>query len=115
MANAGFQISGMTCAACSARVEKAASGVSGVSSVAVNLLKNSMQLEYDGREETVSAVIDAVEAAGYGARVSGGENRDLKDAQQREGKAAENIAALEAKRVKMRLMVSFIFAIPCSI
>ena len=112
MANAGFQISGMTCAACSARVEKAASGVSGVSSVAVNLLKNSMQLEYDGREETVSAVIDAVEAAGYGARVSGGENRDLKDAQQREGKAAENIAALEAKRVKMRLMVSFIFAIP---
>lgn len=112
MANAGFQISGMTCAACSARVEKAASGVSGVSSVAVNLLKNSMQLEYDGREETVSAVIDAVEAAGYGAQVSGGENRDLQDAQQRDGKAAENIAALEAKRVKMRLMVSFIFVIP---
>lgn len=112
MANVGFQISGMTCATCSARVEKAASGVSGVSSVAVNLLKNSMQLEYDGREETVSAVIDAVEAAGYGAQVSGGENRDLQDAQQRDGKAAENIAALEAKRVKMRLIVSFIFAIP---
>ena len=62
-----FDVTGMTCAACSARVEKAARGVDGVSDVAVNLLKNSMEVDSDGSPETLAAVAAAVEKAGYGA------------------------------------------------
>ena len=56
-----FAISGMSCAACSARVEKAALGVPGVEHAAVNLLKNSMELGYDGQPATVAAVCAAIE------------------------------------------------------
>ena len=62
-----FDVTGMTCAACSARVTKAASGVEGVEAVAVNLLKNSMEVEYDGEPATLAAVSAAVDKAGYGA------------------------------------------------
>ena len=62
-----FDVTGMTCAACSARVEKAVRAVDGVSDVAVNLLKNSMEVDSDGAPETLSAVVAAVEKAGYGA------------------------------------------------
>ena len=62
-----FDVTGMTCAACSAHVEKAARGVEGVSDVAVNLLKNSMEVDSDGAPETLAAVAAAVEKAGYGA------------------------------------------------
>ena len=61
-----YNVTGMSCAACSARVEKAVAGVAGVSEVSVSLLTNSM-----GVEGTASAkdIIAAVEAAGYGASV----------------------------------------------
>ena len=59
-----FNVTGMTCAACSARVEKAVSAVDGVDMVAVNLLTNSMVV--DGKADA-SVVIGAVENAGYGA------------------------------------------------
>ncbi len=62
-----FDITGMTCAACSARVGKAASGVPGVSEANVNLLKNSMELDYDGNPKTAQAVVAAIEKEGYGA------------------------------------------------
>lgn len=62
-----FDITGMTCAACEARVQRSASRVAGVTSANVNLLKNSMVLEYDGRPETVEAVETAIGSAGYGA------------------------------------------------
>lgn len=62
-----FDITGMTCAACEARVQRSASCVAGVTSANVNLLKNSMVLEYDGRPETVEAVETAIGSAGYGA------------------------------------------------
>ena len=62
-----LDITGMTCAACSSRVGKAASGVAGVAEADVNLLKNSMVLDYDGKPETVAAVIAAIDKAGYGA------------------------------------------------
>ena len=62
-----FDVSGMTCAACSARVEKTTSGVVGVEHVVVNLLKNSMEVEYDGNPATLAAISAAVEKAGYGA------------------------------------------------
>ena len=62
-----FDITGMTCAACSARVQKAAGAVAGVTEANVNLLKNSMELDYDGSPATVEAVCAAIDRAGYGA------------------------------------------------
>ena len=62
-----FDITGMTCAACSARVGKAAGECAGVTEANVNLLKNSMELVYDGSPKTVDAVVKAIEQAGYGA------------------------------------------------
>ena len=62
-----FDIQGMTCAACSSRVQKAAAGVPGVAEANVNLLKNSMELDFDGEDATAAAVVAAVEKAGYGA------------------------------------------------
>ena len=59
-----YNVTGMSCAACSARVEKAVSKVEGVASVSVNLLTNSMGVEGTASD---AAVIAAVEAAGYGA------------------------------------------------
>ena len=63
-----YDITGMSCAACSARVEKAVGAVAGVSSCSVNLLTNSMQVEGEAPPE---AVIAAVEKAGYGASLKG--------------------------------------------
>lgn len=69
-----FNVQGMTCAACSARVEKATSAVPGVASVAVNLLKNSMEVQLAAEAdaaETVAAIESAVKKAGYGASPKG--------------------------------------------
>ncbi len=63
-----FTVTGMSCAACSARVEKAVSAVPGVSACSVSLLTNAMGVEGDASPE---AIIAAVEAAGYGASVKG--------------------------------------------
>ena len=77
-----FNITGMSCAACSSRVEKAVSKVNGVKSVSVSLLTNSMGVEGSASDESIIA---AVEKAGYGASVAGGkkkqstENEQLKD------------------------------------
>ena len=66
-----FNITGMSCAACAARVDKAVSAVRGVQSVAVNLLKNTMRVEYDEKTVSPAVIVSAVERAGYGARVLG--------------------------------------------
>ena len=66
-----YNITGMSCAACSARVEKAVSGVAGVSSCSVNLLTNSMGVE--GTADSAD-IIRAVTAAGYGAELKSKEN-----------------------------------------
>lgn len=63
-----YQVTGMSCAACSARVEKAVSGVEGVTSCSVNLLTNSLGVEGTASPQ---AVIEAVEAAGYGIAPAG--------------------------------------------
>ena len=108
-----FDVSGMTCAACSARVEKTTSGVVGVEHVVVNLLKNSMEVEYDGNPATLAAISAAVEKAGYGATprveataAAGAPSGAAPSA------ARENAAAKEAAHVRMRLIVSFVFTIP---
>ena len=64
-----YNVTGMSCAACSARVEKAVSGVKGVESCSVNLLTNSMGVEGTAPD---SDIIKAVKKAGYGASVKGG-------------------------------------------
>ena len=63
-----YTVTGMSCAACSARVEKAVSAVPGVTSCSVSLLTNSMGVEGSA---TPDAVISAVQAAGYGASLKG--------------------------------------------
>ncbi len=65
-----FDITGMTCAACSSRVEKAAKSIDGVTGVSVNLLKNSMTCEVQEREKS-EELIKAIEKAGYGASLKG--------------------------------------------
>ena len=105
-----FDVTGMTCAACSARVEKAASNVPGVATVAVNLLKNSMEVDFDGEAATLAAVSVAVEKAGYGAYPrpeAGASSANVQQPVQ-----TMNDPAAEAKRVRMRLIVSFCFTIP---
>ena len=71
-----YTVTGMSCAACSARVEKAVSGVPGVESCSVSLLTNSMGVEGAADEK---AVIAAVEAAGYGASLKGAEKSAAAD------------------------------------
>lgn len=107
-----FNVTGMTCAACSARVEKAVGKLPGVDKIAVNLLKNSMVVEYDETALDTQKIIGAVTDAGYGA--------SLKDAAQ-QGKAAKSmqasandIARQEYEAVKKRLKLSLVFAVPLS-
>ena len=64
-----FDITGMSCAACSARVEKAVSGLKGVSEASVNLLKNSMIATFDEAVLSADDIISAVDRAGYGANL----------------------------------------------
>lgn len=110
-----FDVTGMTCAACSARVEKATAKVDGVESVAVNLLKNRMDVTYDGSPEIQQAICDAVAKAGYGAfpRVNAGDsNASAPSGRTVSTSAPVTDAAAEAKKVKFRLIISFIFTIP---
>ena len=68
-----YKITGMSCAACSSRVEKAVSSVSGVESCVVNLLTNSMKVSGNATSEDI---ISAVEKAGYGAQKKGEEQKN---------------------------------------
>ena len=67
MKKRNFNVTGMTCSACSARVEKAVSKLDGIGRVSVNLLTNSMKAEFDELLLTENEIIDAVVKAGYGA------------------------------------------------
>lgn len=67
-----FDVTGMTCSACSSRVEKCVRKLEGVEEVSVNLLTNSMQVEYDDAVLKEQGIIDAVVHAGYGASPAGG-------------------------------------------
>lgn len=110
-----FDVTGMTCAACSARVEKASNKVEGVQQATVNLLKNSMEVEYDGNPATIAAICAAVEKAGYGAAprvdasAQGGAGAAVSASA---GNARQEAAAKEAKQVRMRLIISFVFHHP---
>ena len=105
-----FDITGMTCAACSARVQRAAGEVPGVACANVNLLKNSMELDYDGSPETAAAVVEAIEKSGYGAarRAPAGEKGRGAAPADRPGAAAER--AIREKR--NQLIISAVFSVP---
>ena len=67
-----FQVTGMTCAACSAHVEKAVSALEGVEEVSVSLLTNSMMVSWDEERESADSICRAVSDAGYGASPAAG-------------------------------------------
>lgn len=73
-----FDITGMSCAACSAHVEKSVGALRGVKEVSVNLLKNSMKVEFDENTVSIPDIITAVESGGYGASVKGADKKEPK-------------------------------------
>ena len=99
-----FDVTGMTCSACSAHVEKSVSKLEGVQSVQVNLLQNSMVVEYDEHTLDNAAIIGAVKAGGYGASVEGEKAAAPTSKPQ--------AASADARVMKQRLIVSFVFLIP---
>ena len=96
-----FVVTGMTCAACAAHVEKAASSLDGVDSAAVNLMLGTLVCTYDGDKVSPQAIITAVEAAGYGAAPADDAKRDLR----REQEAA-------ARAMGRRLLWSVVCLVP---
>ena len=105
MANQKFQVTGMTCAACSAHVEKAVMGVAGVRAVTVSLLMNNMTVEYDG-PATPQVICAAVESAGYGAVPMGADG--LKETHN----GADVLEDRETPRVRRRLIASVCLLLP---
>ena len=112
-----YNVTGMSCAACSARVEKAVNAVPGVTSCSVSLLTNSMGVEGDAPE---SAIIKAVVGAGYGATVKGlgdagsgnaGENGSKSSHRIDYTEAREALEDHETPKLKKRLYASLGFLI----
>ena len=100
-----FIVTGMTCSACSAHVEKAVRKLPGVSSVAVDLLGGSMQVEYDENVLSHEGIISAVTDAGYGASlpVSGGKGKKV---------PAVNTLEEDLRGMKHRFIASLCFLLP---
>ena len=103
-----FDVQGMTCASCSAHVEKAANSVSGVSEARVNLLKNSMEVDYDGNPDTLKQISDAVSKAGYEATP----RSDKKDSAAATKADATDASEKAVKQKRVELISSMAFAIP---
>ncbi len=101
-----FDVTGMTCSACSAHVEKSVCKLEGIAAVNVNLLQNSMTVEYDEAVLKTDDIIHAVESGGYGAFPQGAKQADAAS------EAPRNVAAEEMHSMKKRLIASFCFLIP---
>ncbi len=121
-----FQVTGMTCSACSAHVQKAVEKLEGAQAVQVNLLTESMMVEYDPDKLCAEQICKAVKAAGYGATLSGGQGAhadgtgnvngmpDLNEIPN-DGPTAVFIkkkTGTREARMKRRLLLSVIFLIP---
>jgi Cu+-exporting ATPase len=100
-----FSVTGMTCAACSAHVEKAVAKIPGVEETSVSLMTNSMQVTYDEKQVGSEEIIDAVVQAGYGASVAGMQREKTQ-------KSATALAEEEQKKVGRRLVTSLLLLIP---
>lgn len=100
-----FNITGMTCSACSARVEKNINKTEGIIEANVNLLSNSMIVKYDESVLTEGDIIKVVQDTGYGASSADKKNEAAKSDQKSD-------AEQEFKEMKKRLIISFLFAVP---
>lgn len=96
-----FNVTGMTCSACSAHVEKSVKKLDGVKSVNVNLLQNNMHVDFDETAISVDDIINAVVSGGYGASVAGKE-------QEKKDNKIDN----EISNMKFRLVVSLVCLVP---
>lgn len=103
-----YNITGMTCSACSSRVEREVGKLDGIKELTVNLLTNSMSVEYDGDKLKSEDIVKTVEKAGYGASLQS--EKTVKT--EKKGATAKNIAEENIKNFKMRLAVSFAFLLP---
>lgn len=95
-----FDVTGMTCSACSAHVEKGVAKLRGVQNVSVSLLQNSMTVVYDDNLLNSQQIIEAVEHAGYGAGVAGNEKKQ------------DITIKSSADSMKKRMILSIIFLVP---
>lgn len=121
-----YHITGMTCSACSSHVEKAASKLAGVTKASVNLLTESMEIEYDETKVSCADIIVAVEKAGYGASLMGNGNGAAGSANAGSGnfsaasaagaqtnrESVAKAAKAEARAMKWRLWLSIVFLLP---
>ena len=111
-----FNITGMTCSACSARVERTVAKMAGTADVSVNLLTNSMSLAYDENVTSPAAIIAAVEEAGYGASVKGASTAQKAQAAApaavQAGNAEDDAAGKAIRAMRTRLLISILFLVP---
>lgn len=102
--NKKYKVTGMTCSACSSRVEKCVEKLDGVNTVSVNLLTNSMQVDFDENKLTEEKIADSVIQAGYGMEISTGKSEKKEE--------KEDIVEKNIESMKKRTIWSFIFLIP---
>ncbi|MCH5152226.1 MAG: heavy metal translocating P-type ATPase [Clostridiales bacterium] len=100
-----FNVTGMTCAACSAHVENAVKKLDGVTTVSVSLLTNSMAVEFDENKTSVKAIISAVSKSGYGAEAKGQDKGQAATTATDDGILKDN----ETPKLLVRFLVSLVF------
>ncbi len=102
--NQKFNVTGMTCSACSAHIDKSVRALDGVHDVNVNLLRNSMTVDFDEGTVSEQDIINAVQSGGYGAYTESSVKKEVKD--------TSSDASSELKSMKNRLIISICFLIP---
>ena len=105
-----FNVTGMTCSACSAAVDKNIKKLDGVTDVNVNLVTNSMTVDFDDNLVDSDKIIEVVEKTGYGASIHTKPSQVSQSSTAKEDRS--NPAEDAEKELKNRVIVSFIFLIP---
>ena len=105
-----YNMTGMSCAACSSRVEKAVSALPGMKECSVNLLKNSMVVQYDEKTLTGTDIIQAVEKAD--TRLPSDRRQKKATSVSTEQSVSANAAKKEYETMKRRVIWSFVFTVP---
>ena len=112
MQKESFNVTGMTCSACSARVERAVKKHAGTADVSVNLLTNTMTLSYDEAVTNPAAIIAVVEDAGYGASVKGAPAAAQSAPTAGTAPAGTDAAEQAIHAMRTRLLISIFFLLP---
>ena len=99
-----YLIAGMSCAACSSRIESTVKKLKGIKEVNVNLLTNSMVVSYDEKQINSEKIISSIKKVGYGA--------ELKDASTQQVLSKEDLIDKETPRLVKRLIISLILLVP---